>query len=578
MWLTNKEMQAMNLIFQYSDTTKSYSMVLILLFAVFLRADDVVGQQPTVGLIEFNQEGQQGGYVLFAPLFSSTTYLIDKCGRQAHTWKSNYNPGFTAYVLNDGSLLRCGVDGNVVLNAPGGGGIIEKISWDNTIEWSYIISDSMVRQHHEVIPMPNGNVLALVWELKTKNQALALGRNPAKLEEVLWSEKIVEIKPTGLNSGTIVWEWKLWDHLVQNFDNAKVNFGNISEYPELIDVNYVNKTNPKESDWVHANAVVYNPVLDQIMISSHSFNEIWIIDHSTTTEQAATHSGGKSGRGGDILYRWGNPEAYGRGTAADRKFFGQHNSHWIAPGLADEGKIMIFNNGLGRMGSMYSSIDIITPPVDNNGNYQISGNNSYSPIMAEWTYIDTIPMNLFSPNQSGAQRLPNGNTLICASAMGTFFEITPNKKTVWKYISPVSLTSITKQGQKPSGNGAFRAELYPENYPGFVERNITATNPIELDPYPSECMVLSVNAEIEKDVMVYPNPADDLLRVQFDNDGTEPIEISLISSFGKVINMQAVSYHNGSCNVDVSNIPSGMYALKILSRSSVSVHKIIIMR
>lgn len=79
----------------------------------------------------------------------------------------------------------------------------------------------------------------------------------------------------------------------------------IVNHPELLNINYLT-----QKDWLHCNGVDYNPILDQVVISSHNTNEWYVIDHSTTTAQAASHSGGNSGKGGDFLYRWGNPAAY----------------------------------------------------------------------------------------------------------------------------------------------------------------------------------------------------------------------------------------------------------------------------
>src|SRR6185295_12281811 len=86
----------------------------------------------------------------------------------------------------------------------------------------------------------------------------------------------------------------------------------------------------------------------QIVLSSPHMSEIWILDHSTTSDEAASHEGGASGHGGDLLYRHGNPKNYGGGSAADQVFFGQHNIQWIKKGLPGAGHLLVFNNGAGR--------------------------------------------------------------------------------------------------------------------------------------------------------------------------------------------------------------------------------------
>jgi hypothetical protein len=235
------------------------------------------------------------------------------------------------YLLEDGDLLRSGNVISPFFNAGGKGGVIQRLDWASNVLWEFDISDADHCQHHDIFPMPNGNVLAVVWEKHTIAEALAAGRDPALLDDGLWSEAILELQPIGTDSAAIVWEWHLWDHLVQDFDPLQQNHGVVTDHPELVNINYIGGP-PTQEDWIHMNAVYYNADLDQIIASAHNFDEIWVIDHSTTTAEAAGHTGGSHGRGGDLLYRWGNPITYDRGTVADERFFGQHNVQWIRPG------------------------------------------------------------------------------------------------------------------------------------------------------------------------------------------------------------------------------------------------------
>jgi hypothetical protein len=158
-----------------------------------------------------------------------------------------------------------------------------------------------------------------------------------------------------------------------------------------------------------------------------------VIDHSTTTKEAASHTGGNSGKGGDILYRWGNPQTYDRGTSSDQKLFGQHDAQWIKPGLPGEGDILIFNNGVTRPGSHYSSVDEITSPILENGSYYLEDESAYGPAEQTWIYTADPATSFYSSSISGVQRLANGNTLICSGETGKIFEVTLEEETVWQY-------------------------------------------------------------------------------------------------------------------------------------------------
>ena len=234
------------------------------LLAVFLFLNFQLAAQ-TVGLMQHSAGTLVDGYMLFAPISSTSTYLIDKCGKQVKSWTSTYRPGQSVYILPDGTLLRSGNTNNTTFNAGGKGGIIQKIDWNGNVTWNYTISSTLECQHHDIKALPNGNILAIVWESKTNTEAISQGRNPALVPSTVWSEKIIEIEPTGLTTGNIVWEWHLWDHLIQDFDATKPNFGTIATNPQLINLNY--NASATNSDWIHLNSVDYNPTLDQIILS-----------------------------------------------------------------------------------------------------------------------------------------------------------------------------------------------------------------------------------------------------------------------------------------------------------------------
>ncbi len=360
---------------------------------------------------------QWGLYTLYSTQNSNKAYLIDTNNVVYHTWTfaNNARTGYTSHLLPDRSILRAVARSG---NSFFGGGItgqVQKVAWDGTVEWNFVYSTAQYCAHHDICPMPNGNVLLISYESKTPAEATQAGCTSSM---TIWSEKIVEIKPTGPTTGEIVWEWHLWDHLCQNVKPDKDNYvASIIDHPELLNINYAT-----QKDWLHANGIDYNPELDQIVFSSHNLNEFYVIDHSTTTEEAAGHTGGNSGRGGDFLYRWGNPAAYQAQGA--KNFNVLHDIHWIKPNCPNAGYFVAFNNN--GISNFQSCVDQIAPPY-NGYNYSWTPGSAYAPA----SYALRHNCNGHSYSQSSSQQLPNGNMLVCIAESGLIYELDPAGNTIW---------------------------------------------------------------------------------------------------------------------------------------------------
>jgi hypothetical protein len=468
-----------------------------------------------------NKAGALDGYTLVFPLSSKSTYLIDLEGRVVHQWESKYLAGQEAYLLENGHLLRGAklAEGEAYFAGAAAGGRVQEFTWDGQLVWDFKFHDEKRLHHHALTRMPNGNVMLVVWDFKTAEEAIAAGMKPEFARDIL-VDSLVEIKPTGLTSGEVVWEWHLWDHLIQDQDKTKANFGDVAAHPELVDANFArpdggfgnltrfaggdrdraNQRPPGDQaakpggnnedkerrrnlnqlralgyigaggkanrpfrgfipDWTHGNAVSYNAKLDQVMLSPREFSEVWIIDHNTTTAIAAGHSGGRHGKGGDLLYRWGNPKAYRAGTDADRQLFFQHDPHWIPEGLPGAGNLLVFNNGRDRHDGNYSSVDEVVLPVDSQGNYVREPGKAFGPDKPMWSYSKKDEF--FAPLMAGAQRLPNGNTLICTGFAGTAFEVTPEGEKVWDFVN-------SDKGE-PGSFGGFGGRPPGSGSPGVVD-------------------------------------------------------------------------------------------------------------
>ena len=456
--------------------------------------------------LTLNSDGLTDGYIMFSVPNSPSMYLINRKGEVVHEWKGTYG-SFQAYMTDDGSIVHGESDPDYpTFGCCGPFGRIQKITWDNKILWDFEYANEDHVLHHDFTVLPNGNILAIAYETMPYENAIAKGRKPENTSKAgQWLEKIVEIEPHGKSGGKIVWEWHLWDHLIQDHDKSKANYGNPADHLELLDFNtggeklpptisqdsvdiLISKgmahrnTTPENmgSETYHFNALKYNPELDQIVISSPALSEILIIDHSTTSKEAASHSGGKRGIGGDFLYRWGNPKNYHHGDSTNQKLFGQHDVRWIENGKPGAGNLTVFNNNInGKINSdstNYSSVYELLLPRDQKGNYEIEKGKSFGPENPTWKYIASDTLSFYSSFISGAHRMNNGNTFINEGAKGRFFEVTPKGKIVWEYLNPYRGDIHQPNGDPISPMfmtfSEFRATFIPADHPAFANKKL----------------------------------------------------------------------------------------------------------
>jgi len=504
------------------------------------------------GLLKKSEDATEG-YVLFSPSVGVKTYIMNMEGNIVHQWDGEINT-MHSYLQENGNLFRLERDIDFPTFAAGGqAGIIREYDWEGNKLWEFELADDDELLHHDFEVMPNGNILAISYHAKTPEQAIAAGRKPESLGKAgIWPDKIIEIKPNRPNGGEIVWEWHMWDHLVQDVDSTKANYGVIADNPRKIDINVHTeelRVMPKEqieqmkqmggatsnatfdnqnSDITHTNAIAYNETLDQIVISVPHYNEIFVIDHSTTTEEAKGSTGGKWGHGGDLLYRWGNPHNYGRGTKDDQMLFGQHDVKWIPEGYPGEGNIMVFNNDILHPGNKapsvfaavmaaqspdpqiaigdfgnYSAVYELSPPEDSDGSYALPENGVFGPEKPTWEYMAPDKYSFYSAFVSGAHRMKNGNTFITSGAKGRFFMVNPENEIVWDYLQPYYDQYALPDGSPPQPVGPFifgqfRATHFDADFTAFDGK---ALEPISPQPEPFIFKMPPPPPTVEKDSM-----------------------------------------------------------------------------
>ncbi|WGD35269.1 aryl-sulfate sulfotransferase [Olleya sp. YS] len=372
--------------------------------------------QPSVSLTSnievYNENLLENSLVLAVENGGNTSYLLNKEGERVFEWNFDTRLGNDLEIIEGGKLL-----GMFKVNAPeisfgGAGGTIKILNPNSSVDWQYTYASENYIAHHDVELLPNGNLLFMAWE---KVEPLTAQSNGVNVTEAIYPETLIEINP---DSNQIVWKWNSFDHIVQDLDSTKLNYGVINDNPNLIDINY--NSVAQGGDIMHANGIDYDETEDIIYLSVNDYSEIWVIDHSTTTLEAASNTGGNYNKGGDLIYRFGNPEAYN--NVGDRLFYNNHFPNLIEKEVPGKDNMLVFVNRDNNQ--TQSAVYELELPAT----FNLIPNTNNEPNIV-WQFTDT---EMYSKIISGAVRLPNGNTLICEGDYG-FWEITAGGEIAWKY-------------------------------------------------------------------------------------------------------------------------------------------------
>jgi hypothetical protein len=435
-------------------------------------------------LLYWDKEKAYNGYTLFTPRMSADSvkklYLINMAGSVVNSW--DVGNATNPKLMDDGHILygftEIDWDGNQVFRAGGAHHDTCKIYNKKLKEYTYI---GLTRE-----------------QSYTQENVIAAGGDPSRDYTDAYCDGVLEVD----KNGNEIWRWRFLDHVIQARDPKAPNYvakgKTIADYPGKLDLDWVTDQSRVNgdgtpgviNDWQHTNALDYNEKLDHIAINAKHWSEFYIVDHGATfvpndPEKSIELAAGDAG---DFIYRFGNPSAYKQGKPSgdkdegDYQMYGCHNIEWIDDGLPGAGNMTIYDNGcynpMGRM----SSVLEINPFLDANGkntgwyvNPPDAGydRNNISKQIA-WSFESYKGKTFYSHNVSNAQRLPNGNTFVCAGRPSHLFEVTPDGEVVWEYINPLGnqgLLTVLPTSYNNT-NSVFRAYRHGVDHPAFKGKNL----------------------------------------------------------------------------------------------------------
>jgi len=340
-------------------------------------------------------EGAFAGYTFFSSVRGHHATVLDMDGRIVHQW--HHDEGIQHIkLLENGHLLIQTLpvkESGELYQIGGSAGAMIELDRDGNTVWEH----RDLTQHHDYERLPNGNTVYLAWDRIPKEVCAGIrgGHHHEDDPEQMWGDVVREIDP----SGNVIREWRSWEHLDVDRDEIC----------------------PLESrkEWTHANS------LDVLA------NGDWLLSFRLTSTLAIV-----DGETGAIKWRWGPDTTF---AAHDKAFGPPELSHQHHAQMLENGNILVFDNGCHRRrGPTWSRVVEIDPT-----------NHEF-----KWSYAGHTILEFYSFMVSGAQRLPNGNTLVTEGATGRILEVTTERKPVWEYISPWMVPS--RFGASPAVFRSYR--------------------------------------------------------------------------------------------------------------------------
>jgi hypothetical protein len=407
------------------------------------------------GTTIFDPDRTWSGFTVLSPLATPAVPVIDMNGTVVKQWDGfNNSAGGPARVLPGGYVIAASGA------RPPNQESLELVErdFDGKVLWSFSRNQEVTtadgqkvwaaRQHHDwqredfpagyyspaSNPNPQNNDRTLLLTHVTQLK-------PAVADVTIEDDRLIEVS----RNGEVLWEWVASDH--------------IDEFNFSADARKVIKSGPASNgpagaagratfDWLHVNSAHYVGPNHWFDAGDMRFAPTNVIISSREASLLAI-----IGRDGHIVWQLGPDYSASKELRAIRQVIGQHHAHFIPTGLPGAGNLLIFDNG-GASGYGFFS------PIGPDGRGALTRPTSrvleINPVTLELVWSYTNPR-FFASNISGAQRLPNGNTLITSGPTGRVFEVTKEGTIVWEYIWP-SFSGANNQ------NSVYRAYRIPYSW------------------------------------------------------------------------------------------------------------------